>query len=778
MRHKSRSQPDHAATAPVKRERSVPRADVRDTINGLFGGIGLALFGTRFFVPAEAAHLGDTLWIVQLWLLAAAVWWLLSLRHAGLAIRPDWGDGAVWLLAGGHVLSALLVVATAGQQRAAVNMAWEWIGVAVAVTMLRQWLRTDRAWRRLYHFIAVAGVVLSGLGVWQYAVWYPEYRGLMQELIKLEAAETDGGLSQAEYSRWRELRSELGVLSSERDPVARAVIRQRLLASTEPIGRFALANTLGGLLAACIVLLLGMGAQIRREPRSRFRLVRAAIGLILTSYCLMLTKSRTAWVGLLAGVGVWVSGVRAAGTREELRRPWRAVGAAALLLALIAAAGWWSGALDRLVIAETPKSLRYRLEYWSGTWGVIREAPLFGVGGAGNFRQHYLRHKLAGSSEEILDPHNLVLDVWANGGVIGLAGLLAVLWWFVRRVIPARQLMLKVGSPAVNASGPAATRGGAGFIGACSLSLVFLQQWGLAADVDTQVLWLLVGWIAASLLVPVVSPQPAAVTAAAAALLVHLLGAGGIAMPAINILLLLLLLGPSSRLPRGNAVGTGDALDAPPGLPYLLRLAAVVLLAIGGMLAPAIPVSLSRTYVAAGEAELTQRGDTAAARRYFEQAARIDPLDPQPWHNLAQLDYAQSLTSSGGNEEAFSKAMTNLSAAIARDPYAPKLEWLAAEWNLQDFTRSTSERSLQEAVAHAERAAAGYPHHSGIRATLAEACAAAGRSADAAREAQQALQLDQLNRDLAHYDRLLDDATIERLQGISQPGGAPGTGAP
>ena len=467
-----------------------------NSINGLFGGIGLALFGTRFFVPAESAHLGDTLWIVQLWLLVAAVWWLLSLRHAGLALRPDWGDGAVWLLAGGHVLSALLVVASEGQQRAAVNMAWEWIGVAVAVTMLRQWLRTDGAWRRLYHFLAVAGVVLSGLGVWQFAVWYPEYRGLMHELMELEAAEAGGGLSQAEFRRWQELRGELGVLGSERDPVARAVIRQRLLASTEPIGRFALANTLGGLLAACLVLLLGMGAQLRRAPGGRSRFARSAIGAILTGYCLMLTKSRTAWVGLLAGLGVWGVGARGAGAGEERPIPWRSVGTATLLLVVIAAAGWWSGALDRLVIAETPKSLRYRLEYWSGTWGVIREAPLWGVGGTGNFRQHYLRHKLAGSSEEILDPHNLVLDVWANGGVLGLAGLLAVLWWFVRRVLPARRTMTAADAPAGSAPGSethGGTLGGAGIAGACSLLLVFLQQWALMADVDTQVLWLLAG---------------------------------------------------------------------------------------------------------------------------------------------------------------------------------------------------------------------------------------------------------------------------------------------
>src|SRR5262249_47471001 len=64
------------------------------------------------------------------------------------------------------------------------------------------------------------------------------------------------------------------------------------------------------------------------------------------------------------------------------------------------------------------------------TWQMLRETPrnwLAGVG-PGNFRQHYLQFKLPQSSEEIADPHNLVLDVWANGGLLALAGLVGICW--------------------------------------------------------------------------------------------------------------------------------------------------------------------------------------------------------------------------------------------------------------------------------------------------------------------------------------------------------------
>ncbi len=770
MRHKSRTPTVRPPAVRSPNERRVPPSDVRDTINALFGSIGLVLFAVRLFVPAESAHLGDTLWVVQVWLLAAAVWWLLSLRHTGLALRPDWGDVAVWLLAGGHVLSALIVVATEGQKRAAVNMAWEWTGVAVAVTMLRQWLRTGKAWRRLYHLIAVAGVVLSGLGMWQFAVWYPQYGNLLRELMELEQVAAEEGLDTGELSRLRDLRSELGVIGAEADPVARAVLRQRVLASTEPLGRFALANTFGGLLAVGILLLAGMTVQLRSAQRSGIRVAAVALGWILSGYCLVLTKSRTAWLGLLAGVAAWGMGLR--GTGAISRQAWRVTGAGLLLVVLLFGAAWWSGAVDRLVIAESPKSVRYRLEYWTGTWGVIRDAPVFGVGGAGNFRQHYLRHKLAGSSEEILDPHNFVLDVWANGGIAGLAGLAALSWWFVRRIRKSRTLSdeSQETTASWNQAGDVGRFfSGAGMVGGLALGAVIIQQWALEAVADTQALWLLGGWILASWIIPAVHPQAGAVTAATVALLVHLLGAGGIAMPVICVLLLLFILGPSRSTGVGDAASHGDVRSSSRGVPYAVRMLAAVLLTIGGVLVPAVPVSLARTYVAAGESELRQRGDARSARRYFLDAAQVDPLDPQPWHNLAQLSYAQSLPESDDSAELFAEAMSQLQAAIERDPVAPKLQWLAAEWSLDRHGRTGDESLLAGAVAHAELAAMGYPHHSGIRATLAEAYAAAGRGRDAALEAQQALELDQLNRDLAHYDRLLDDATISRLREIAQP---------
>ena len=93
------------------------------------------------------------------------------------------------------------------------------------------------------------------------------------------------------------------------------------------------------------------------------------------------------------------------------------------MLAIVAAfalAGL-SGGFDWKVVSEAPKSLSYRLQYWRGTAGILREHPILGAG-PGNFRQHYLKYKLPESSEEIADPHNMLLDIWSSGGLIALAG--------------------------------------------------------------------------------------------------------------------------------------------------------------------------------------------------------------------------------------------------------------------------------------------------------------------------------------------------------------------
>ena len=60
---------------------------------------------------------------------------------------------------------------------------------------------------------------------------------------------------------------------------------------------------------------------------------------------------------------------------------------------------------------------------------MIAAHPWLGCG-PGNFQEAYTLYKLPEASEEIADPHNFLLEVWATAGTPAAVGLLAVLGCF------------------------------------------------------------------------------------------------------------------------------------------------------------------------------------------------------------------------------------------------------------------------------------------------------------------------------------------------------------
>src|SRR6516165_6480078 len=101
------------------------------------GGLLAMVMICRLLTPTDAASVGETIWIAQLTFLALLIWSLACFRAGQVEIRFDWVDGSVLLLCLGHVAGALLIAATAGDQRAALNMLWEWCGVAATYFLMR-----------------------------------------------------------------------------------------------------------------------------------------------------------------------------------------------------------------------------------------------------------------------------------------------------------------------------------------------------------------------------------------------------------------------------------------------------------------------------------------------------------------------------------------------------------------------------------------------------------------------------------------------------------------
>ncbi|HLJ11581.1 MAG TPA: O-antigen ligase family protein, partial [Planctomycetaceae bacterium] len=714
----------------------------------------------RLLTPTEGAAGGETLWIAQLTLLVFLVWVFAAYRQGGLTLDVGWFDMAVACLCLGHIAGALVVIASEGDKRAALNMLWEWCGLGVTFFLMRQILASPAVRTGLLTAVAVTAIPLAGLGLWQHDVSYAqtrrEYEKLKAEQQALELAGRPFNPSAAvEWERaLQRLRAELVRNDIPVDQAARVLWEQRLY-SSEPNGLFALANTLAGFLACASIVWLA--ALVYAAGRvARWQVAIGAVLAIVILYCLLLTKSRTAFVGLAAGLASWGIAVFRRRARST-RRPWWALAyGLAAVIGVVMIAGL-TGGLDRFVISESGKSLRYRAQYWTGTWRMLVSSPrnaLVGVG-PGNFRQNYLPFKLAESSEEIADPHNLMLDAWANGGLVGLLGLVSVCAAGLR---------------------PLLTRSDGNLLEAPvdrSVRLTMLAGGGLAhpavffagaANGETTLL-LSTGWLSAAATCKRLFERefpPVVFAAAFAALAVHLLGAGGIGMPAISQLLLFLVI-----LGRRSDDGSQWKFESSSRWPIAGLGVAGLTLYFGCWFTGLNPDIAARNAIAAGKQDLFEQGSPAKAEREFRRAANADPYSPEPYRLLSQLAFQRWLASDVRQMNEFKRSAAWQREAVARNPRFTEEYRALGHLYLAKLSHTGAVEDAAAAAQAFERAVALYPNSAAAQSELAEALWKVGRMNEARLAADRACELDAINEAAGHIDKRLPVARRELMNRIS-----------
>lgn len=724
----------------------------------------VALLVGRLTTATEGAVLGQTLgW---------ALFSLLLLIPAGLVLstgslplpRFRWID-AIWLLLCLAPVAGGVVHFGTGDDRAAINLCCEWLGL-LATWVLFRLLQSDlgaaNAWPRV---VAATVVGLSLLGLWQhyfgYAADRSEYLTLVNRQTELRqdlATRTQGSQSQVrrELAELETLLFQMGVPDDE---PGRKLWEARLLASSEPVGLFALANTLAGVLLAATLLwgiwfvtprAAGLAHPDVASPASGMGRLSTGLALGLVGFCLVLTKSRTAWVGTLAAGTLLVLLLRSDWSHG---RRWRGLVLMLAGLALLMGLAGWSGGLDRLVVSQAFKSLSYRAEYWTGSWHMLRDREhpwrwLTGVG-PGNFRACYLPFKLPESSEEIADPHNLFLDHWAAGG---LPGLLAVLGLWVFALASLRQVFQRV-STTTEATVPSQTTPRrVDWLGALvALGTVALLgsgfnaawPWGVVA-----VGLLLGAWASRN-----TSRIPTTATAAIlAGLLIHLLAAGGMGMPAIVMLLQLF------SLPhRETRVAVEPTLSWPG-----------ILLAVSGALLAGVvitqglqPVASAELQVALGD-EALARGAQDRALKSYRAAAQADRFSWVALDRLAAVMQRDWLASR--DPHAFEKCVQYREASIQRNPLAAA-GWraLGETWRLH-FDHSSDLADARQSVENLRYAVRRHPTNPLLQAELAQAEMASGDKVAARATIQNALALDEINHRLGHTDKLLPATLVRTLR--------------
>lgn len=733
------------------------------------GGLLAAVAGLQIsvpLVPSESVLQGPGALFAQVWLLMLVLGLVLLLARRQ-PLRRSWIDGLTVLLAGWLLVSAV-AQAWDGNPRATWNATWQWVALLASFWLVRQSIRTSASQRALCAVMIGLAALLAVHGVYQYAIGLP--------------------LQRRQYQQASEQQKQAILQSNGLDPSARSPQRHnfenRLLGSTEPFATFGLANSLAGVLAPWFVLAAGVfGVPACRRALSGGRLGALAVLLAVILVCLVLTKSRAAWLAVLvSGLAMGVGPLR-----SDLQRWRRAAGWGLAALILAAAAGVLSGALDRQVFTEAGLSVAYRLQYWQAAMAMTLQHPVFGSG-PGNFQDYYTRYKLPWASETVADPHNLVFEAAANAGLLAGLLLLAIVMLVTLRLLRVGSVVGRRGAeiPFEEAGGGEPTAGVESepteserkavwwiYAGAVLGSLAasgFAWSAGfppeMVAGIDLPVTWILgLPVLAATLLVLDRWVQrgnlPTGLLFGAwLASVLNLLAAGGISYPGVGQSFWLIAalglnrLDLSGRSPAEDLVAPRPATLTVPagGWPWMAAIAVAIGLAFGCWLSSVRPMREADPWL--GLAGRARNYDDA--QQLYSLAAASDPWDPQPWQWLAEIYQLHWFEEqSPALRERFDEAITEAGRRDARSySFAMREAWLELRWY-----RATGQRErLQRAIEGYRRAVSLYPNSNFAHAQLAWTLALAGQTDAASQQAERALELDRRN---PHIEQKLAQRELE-----------------
>jgi tetratricopeptide (TPR) repeat protein len=235
-------------------------------------------------------------------------------------------------------------------------------------------------------------------------------------------------------------------------------------------------------------------------------------------------------------------------------------------------------------------------------------------------------------------------------------------------------------------------------------------------------------------------------------MLVHLLVQGGIGFPSVaGSFWLLLALGLNLLEPEPAAAGRSVGHQFGPAA-TLGALGAAVVLAVAFYATAYSPVldcrgALDEARYAPGRAE-----------RLLRAATEADPLDPEPRAKLASLFLARWFQT--GEQPALEHFEQYNEAALALAPNDSTAWFQSGQWYFQLYQRTGRGRDLDRAIRSYQQAVALYPNSPLRRAELAMAHLAAGDQGEFAKEAAEALRLDQAT---PHADKKLDPAVRKKL---------------
>src|SRR4051794_3028724 len=188
---------------------------------------------------------------------------------------------------------------------------------------------------------------------------------------------------------------------------------EKKLVGGEMIGFNSSPNSFAAMIVMLGIVSAGCAIQRLRDRDEWGWPVTIIAGIAAASWVLYFTHSNTALATPFLAAFLFVALAVASEVLSRWRRWLYGLGLASIVVVtgLLIMQGIRHGTLFHA-------SLTFRWRYWTGAATIFKQHPVFGVGWA-NFGQYWLGVRAPIASEEIKDPHNLIVRSFVELGLIG-----------------------------------------------------------------------------------------------------------------------------------------------------------------------------------------------------------------------------------------------------------------------------------------------------------------------------------------------------------------------
>lgn len=543
---------------------------------------------------------------------------------------------------------------------------------------------------------------------------------------------------------------------------------ERKIVNGEMAGFSASPNTYAAATVMLAIVAMGWLAELLRDRPRDGRLGLPIIALLSAGWIIFYTQSKAAVVSPFLGAGLLVFAGLFGPWLGRRRRLVYVLSVLVILLGMMAVIGHglYHGTLPSA-------SLAFRWKYWIASWSLFRaEHPWIGVGWA-NFGQHYLAYRLPDAPEEIKDPHNFIIRVLVELGIVGvilLATWLLRMWWELSRpVMPAPPPSALRSHSRLSALRMIGSIGVAAILINMFASIDFTQgsAYGVI-EVFKRLLYLCALLLGAIILAnkphsqgdPDDRPAPwlvYAILIAAGIFLIHNLIDFSMFDTSVGPLMMLALL-------IGTGMGARGQINprAPRRGMWIGILSAASALWLAGWFMVAVPAAMAESAAQSGDEQLRDNHPLDAARLY-QQAMALSPVDNSDYAFRA----ARAMIFAGGPPDEIRRMIT---VAHTLNPSSPDPLLMRAQFELRQ-----PKPDLQQAIADLSRVMRLNPNDLSTREQYADVLASAGDKQKARHQYEQTLWY---NNQLAEDEpRRLSPEAIDRIERKIQALGSTGSAA-